>query len=141
MESQSGHHPGHHGHSSYHPSTLRHSIHTGGGNDHHQINLDSSHPHQHPHHQAKHTSEKHHLEKHHQEKPATHHSSHHTGHHHHHHVSSSSLNIVFGGCDAINYGGGKMTLMLSDSIVYGCRRHLRNEYLNMFAKKVAEDEF
>lgn len=92
MESQSGHHPGHHGHSAHHSSTLPHTIHTGGGNAHHQISLDTSHPHQHPHHQAKHSTETHRQQ-------TTHHTSHNTGHHHHHHhhhVSRSSLNIVWG---------------------------------------------
>lgn len=80
MESQSGHHPGHHGHSAPHTSTLPHNIHVG-GSSHHQINLDN-HGHHH-HHQKSHAKHKKEaaadtVEAH---KP---HSTHHT----HHHVSS-----------------------------------------------------
>lgn len=78
MESQCGHHPGHHGHSAPHSSTLPHQIHVGGGNIPHQINLDI-HPHQH---YQKHTKTEH------GESHKTHQSSSHTTHHHHHHVSS-----------------------------------------------------
>lgn len=80
MESQSGHHPGHHGHSAPHNSTLPHSMHVGGkqAHDHHQINLDNHH------HKQKHkhseTVEKEHTKK-----------THATSHHHHHHVSRKSV--------------------------------------------------
>lgn len=104
MESQSGHHPGHHGHSAPHNSTLPHTIHVGGGSAHHQISLDSSHPHQHVHHQAKHSADTRAQQ---QQKQTAHHSSHHTGqhhhHHHHHHVSKSSLVIKYMGTQ--NHGG------------------------------------
>lgn len=95
MESQSGHHPGHHGHHGHHTSTLPHTIHSGGGNVQHQINLDTSH-HQHQHHQSsKHQSETRHTSQTHQsnashreQREASHHH-----HHHHHHVSTLSLSF------------------------------------------------
>ena len=85
QESQSGHHPGHHGHSAPHSSTLPHQIHSGGGNIAHQINLDNSHPHEkhHYHHHQTQSSNKHVKDSHHE----SHQKSHHTTHHHHHHVS------------------------------------------------------
>lgn len=84
MESQSGHHPGHHGHhGAYHSSTLPHTIHSGGGNVQHQINLDTSH-HQHQHHQSsKHHSETRHTSQTHQSN-ASHREQRETSHHHHH---------------------------------------------------------
>lgn len=84
MESQSGHHPGHHGHSAPHNSTLPHHVHVGhSSNQHHQINLDNhSHHHQHSSHHQSHSKQKHTTES-----TQKTHSSHHTSHHHHHHVS------------------------------------------------------
>lgn len=89
MESQSGHHPGHHGHSAPHSSTLPHHVHVGhGSSQHHQINLDEKHHHQHQH-SSHHTS--HSKQKHTTENTQKNHSSHHTTHHHHHHHVSRKL--------------------------------------------------
>ncbi|XP_070500217.1 ankyrin-2-like isoform X3 [Chironomus tepperi] len=86
QESQSGHHPGHHGHSAPHSSTLPHQIHSGGGNIAHQINLDSLHPHEKHHHHHQ-NSNKRASDSHHQ----AHHTSHHTTHHHHHSDGNTSF--------------------------------------------------
>lgn len=82
MESQSGHHPGHHGHSAPHNSTLPHHVHVGGSAS-HQINLDN---HKH------HSSQASHQTKHKNTEQAEHkpHKTH-TSHHHHHHVSKSNV--------------------------------------------------
>lgn len=82
MESQSGHHPGHHGHSAPHSSTLPHNIHVG-GSSHHQINLDN-HGHHHHHQKSQEKNPKHKKEAVEAHKP---HSTHHT----HHHVSRKSV--------------------------------------------------
>lgn len=90
MESQSGHHPGHHGHSAPHNSTLPHQIHSGGGRTPHEINLDSSHPHSHHHqqqspHQSKQKSDPHQSR---ETKNQT------THHHRHHHVSRIFFHLL-----------------------------------------------
>lgn len=89
MESQSGHHPGHHGHSAPHNSTLPHHVHVGGNASHHQINLDNhAHHHQHSsqHHQS-HSKQKH-------TEPVEVHKTHHSSHHHHHHHVSRKAETI-----------------------------------------------
>jgi hypothetical protein len=83
-ESQSGHHPGHHGHSAPHNSTLPHQLNVGGSAS-HQINLNNHHPShsQHQKHSQRNTET---VEIHKTQKS---HSSH--QHHHHHHVSRTLL--------------------------------------------------
>lgn len=99
MESQSGHHPGHHGHPAHpHNSTLPHHVHVGGTAAHHQIHLDN-HSH-HPQHSSSHHQS---HSKHKSHEPGVTHKTHH---HNHHHVSTKSIYRNFG-FDVDSNKGGK----------------------------------
>lgn len=137
MESQSGHHPGHHGHSAPHNSTLPHAIHVGGSNaSHHQINLDN-----HSHNQ-KHSSQHHHSKA---KAVETHKTHHHTSHHsHHHHVSKKSrLNyefIDFFICRRCCCCTGGM--IVKTNFVMGMRKKIPSWKMHeqVFAMRLREDE-